>query len=100
MSKINTNKINNFAPIRTERQGDVKSAGKSQNGSIEGKNNVGEDKLQFSDRATETGKLLDNLKELPDIREEKVSALREKIAAGEYNPSSEEIADAILKDEK
>jgi negative regulator of flagellin synthesis FlgM len=99
MSKINTNKIDNLDPIRATRSGDAKPAGKDKASSIESKNKVGEDKLEFSGRATEAGKLLDSLKELPDVREEKVNALREQIAAGEYNPTSEDIADAILKDE-
>jgi negative regulator of flagellin synthesis FlgM len=101
MSKINTNKTNDFEPIRTGRQTDVRQAGKNETGSVENKKIVSSnDKLQFSNRAEEAGKLLDQLKELPDIREEKVSALRQQILAGEYSPSSEDIAAAILKDEE
>lgn len=58
------------------------------------------DKLEFSDRAATVGKLVDKLSETPEMRVEKVEALRAKIAAGEYQPSGESIADAILKDEK
>lgn len=103
MSKINTNKINDFEQLRASRQGDVKQAGaKAESGGgrpVENKNSVSEDKLQFSSRAAEAGKLLEQMKELPDVREEKVSDLRRQISAGEYAPSAEEIADAILKDE-
>lgn len=99
MSKIHTNKINDFDPVRAIRNSDVKSAGKSETGAVESKSAAGEDKLQFSGRAAEAGKLLEQLKELPDVREEKVSALRDQISSGEYQPSNEDIADAIIKDE-
>jgi flagellar biosynthesis anti-sigma factor FlgM len=34
----------------------------------------------------------------PDMREDKIAALRNTIQKGEYNVGSEEIADAMLKD--
>ena len=99
MSKINTNKTNGFDPIQNIRQNDVKQTGKSEAQSL-GNKKIGEDKLEFSGRAAETGKFLDELKNLPDVRQEKVDSLREQIASGNYNPSSDEIAGAILKDEQ
>lgn len=99
MSKINTNQTTDFDPIRAARQGDVKQTGNSKFGTVESKPSVGEDKLQFSGQATEAAKLLEKIKDLPDVRQEKVSALREQISAGEYSPSSDAIADAIIKEE-
>ena len=32
----------------------------------------------------------------PDIREEKVAALKEQIASGSYNVSAQEIADSVV----
>jgi negative regulator of flagellin synthesis FlgM len=93
------NKTNEFDAIRMTRQSDVKSTDKDKAVSSERKSIVGEDKLQFSNRAAEVGTLVDQVKDLPDVRHEKIDALRERIAAGEYNPSSEEIAEAIFKDE-
>lgn len=99
MSKINSNKTNGFDQVRAARQSsDVKQTGKSETQSL-GNKNAGADKLEFSGRLAETGKFLEQLKDLPDVREEKIETLREQIASGEYNPSSESIADAILKDE-
>ena len=100
MSKININKMSDLDAIRGARQTSVQSADKKKIEQSGAKNEVGTDKLEFSTRASEVGKLVDQIKELPDVREAKVSALREQIAAGEYNPSSEEIADAILKEEQ
>ena len=102
MSKINTNKMNDFEQLRgAARAGDARSAGKADAGSrsVENKASVSEDKLQFSSQAADAGKFFEQLKELPDVRQEKVSAFREQISAGEYAPSSEDIADAIIKDE-
>lgn len=99
MSKINTNKINDFDALRSVRQSDLKPAGKSESQALSGKTTFGTDKLEFSDRVAETGKFLDQLKDLPDVRAEKVESLRQQISAGTYQPTSETIADAILKDE-
>ena len=99
MSKVNTNKTSSFEPIRTARQSDVKQAGKSETQAIGNKTAISGDKLEFSNRIAETGKFLDQLKDLPDVREEKIESLRGQIASGDFNPSSETIADAILKDE-
>lgn len=36
------------------------------------------------------------LKEVPDVREDRVKELKERIASGNYNVSSKEVADKIL----
>jgi len=100
MGKINIDKISGYNPVRLERQSEVKKSGMETAQPVENKKAVDKDKLEFSSRASEVGKLVEQLKELPDIRQEKVNSLREQISAGSYNPSGEAIADAILKDEK
>lgn len=99
MGKINNNKMNDLDAIRASRQEFVKSADKGKTGATDAKITVGEDKIQFSERAGEVGKLVDLVKNMPDVREAKINALREQIKAGEYNPANEEIADALLRDE-
>ena len=99
MGKINLDKINNPGLIRTEPQGGVKKSNHEAQ-IIENKQNVTEDKLDLSNRGSEVNTFIDKLKELPDVRQDKVNSLREQIASGNYNPSSAEIADAILKDEQ
>jgi len=98
-SKINIDKINGFSPVRATGSGDVKKSGSDVAKPIE-INKTTDDTVEFSNRGSEVGKLVDQVKDMPDIREEKINQLREQIASGNYNPSSEDIADAILKDEK
>jgi negative regulator of flagellin synthesis FlgM len=100
MGKINIDKISGYSSIRAERRSEIKKSGTETAQPVENKKSVDKDKLEFSSRASEVGKFVEQLKELPDIRQEKVNSLREQISAGSYNPSGEEIADAILKDEK
>ena len=100
MSKININKLNDLSALRSARQADLRPSDKTKIDSTGGKSEVGEDKFQFSERAGEVGKLVDQIKQLPDVREAKVEALREQIKTGDYNPSSEDIADAFLKEEQ
>ena len=99
-NKINIDKVSGFSPVRAAGQ----SEGKKAVGEAARPNEVGktgnEDKLQLSNRGSEVGKLVEQVKEMPDMREEKINQLREQITSGNYNPSSEDIADAILKDEK
>jgi flagellar biosynthesis anti-sigma factor FlgM len=98
-NKINIDKASGFSPVRATGQSDVKKSGELAK-PIEISKTGNEDKVEFSNRGTEVGKLVDQVKELPDGREEKISQLREQVSSGNYNPSSEAIADAILNDEK
>ena len=59
-----------------------------------------QDKISVSERATTIENLTARVNQLPDMRQEKVEAMRERIQSGSYNPSANDIADAILKDEK
>ncbi|MEZ5425373.1 MAG: flagellar biosynthesis anti-sigma factor FlgM [Pyrinomonadaceae bacterium] len=99
MSKIIINKTNDIEAIRATQRNDVHQAGKISNQSVDQKNSVGEDKLEISGRVAEVGKLVDQIKELPDVRKEKVIEFREKITGDFYHPRNEEVAEAILKDE-
>lgn len=99
MTNININKINDLDSIRLNRQNDLYQVGKSNAPAVENKGKIGEDKLELSQKASEFGKLVDQVKQFPDVRDAKVNELKLQIAAGEYNPSGEEIAAAILKDE-
>lgn len=58
------------------------------------------DKIKVSERASTVGRLSSRAAELPEVRQEKVEALRERIQSGSYNPPSRDIADAIFKEEK
>lgn len=99
-NKINMDKVGGFSSIRATEQKDVKKSGAEVEKPIEAGKTGSADKVEFSNRGTEVGKLVDQVKELPDVRQEKISQLREQISAGTYEPSGEDIAAAILKDEK
>jgi negative regulator of flagellin synthesis FlgM len=61
---------------------------------------LGKDKVELSGKSAEFSKLVDQLKQLPDVRQDRVNELKQKIASGNYDPSAEDIAGAILNDEK
>ena len=100
MGKINIDKTGSFDPIRTDRQIELRKPARDTKQLPPIKNAAEKDTLSFSSQAAEVGKLVDQLKELPEIRADRVKGLSEQIAAGDYEPSSDSIADAILKDEK
>lgn len=61
---------------------------------------LGGDKIELSHKGAKVSRMVDQIKQMPDVRQDRVDELRQKITSGEYDPSSETIADAILKDEK
>ena len=100
MAKLNIGKISGPDPIRTENQRGAKVSDNDQGQTVENRRVVTEDKLDISGRAMEVGNLVDQLKQLPDTRHELVNNLREQISQGTYKPSGDDIADAILNDER
>lgn len=99
MNKINISKTNNIEAIRATRQTDIYQAGKNTAQKAEENGPITGDKVEFSDRAAEVGKLVDEVKQFPDVRQDLVEELRVQVSAGEYHPTNEEIAHGILKDE-
>jgi negative regulator of flagellin synthesis FlgM len=98
MVKVNIDNLQGKDAVRnTRNERAEKTAGsapvKETKGSLEN------DKIEFSGKGAEVGKLVEELKQLPDTRQGRVNELKQKIASGEYQPSNEDIADAILKDE-
>ena len=56
------------------------------------------ERVELSEKASDLNKIRELVLRTPDIREEKVELLREKIASGSYNVSSQEIADKMLRE--
>ena len=54
---------------------------------------------QSLDRNKLHASILDQLKNIPEVREDKVSSLKEKIASGSYQIDSESILNNFLKEE-
>jgi flagellar biosynthesis anti-sigma factor FlgM len=57
------------------------------------------DKVYISSQAETVARLVARVRELPDIRQERVESLRAIATSGAYHPSATEIADAIIGDE-
>lgn len=96
---IKINKTHDSDAIHSIGRNDVKRAGKSNTQPIETKSTVESDKVNISSVAAETGKLIEQVKQFPDIRQDRVDEVKGQISAGNFQPSGEEIADAILKEE-
>jgi flagellar biosynthesis anti-sigma factor FlgM len=56
----------------------------------------GSDTVQLSPKFAEVQQLTAKLQQLPDIRSERVSMLKEKIQQGTYKPDPSEVAGALL----
>jgi hypothetical protein len=98
MGKINLDKLKSFEPIRPERQADLKSGQTPPIRPPQAEPSA-KDRVDFSGRAAEVGKLVTEVKELPGIRPGKVASVQAQMASGMFNPTNGEIADAIIKDE-
>jgi negative regulator of flagellin synthesis FlgM len=56
------------------------------------------DTVQFSQKFAEVQQLTSQLQQIPDIRSQRVSALRQQIQQGTYRPAASDVAAAILND--
>lgn len=54
------------------------------------------DALQLSQTGKDIQIVKQAIKEVPDIREEKINSLKEKLASGTYNVSGEELAEKVV----
>ena len=54
-------------------------------------------KVEVSEEAKEVRRVTKLVNELPDVREERVQALKAQIEGGTYNVSGEDIADLIIR---
>lgn len=100
MSSIKINKALDSDAIRSVGRSEVGKAGKKDSQTVENKGVFESDKVDISSVALETGKLVDQVKELPDVRLDRVDEVKQKISSGNFKYAGSEIADAILKDEK
>ncbi|MGB5421272.1 MAG: flagellar biosynthesis anti-sigma factor FlgM [Desulfobacterales bacterium] len=63
-----------------------------------GRANVGEDNVELSQNARDLQKAQKTLQDLPDIREDKVAALKQQIENGTYDIRADKIAANMLKE--
>lgn len=55
------------------------------------------DKVEISSEARDYQVAMQALKDVPEVRSEKVNAIKEQISSGQYKPNAEQIAEQILK---
>ena len=55
------------------------------------------DKVEISNEARDYQVAMQALKDVPEVRSEKVNAIKEQIDSGHYKPNAEQIAEQILK---
>jgi negative regulator of flagellin synthesis FlgM len=55
-----------------------------------------EEKVQLSPRAKDVQKVREILNSVPEVREDKVASLKEKVDAGTYNVQGEKVAEKML----
>jgi len=96
MSKIDINNTNGINPLQQAGKSKVDHADKAKTAAPRSKPEVSKDQLQFSNTAADVDKFVAQIKELPEIRADKVETIKNQINSGEFNPSNSEIADGIL----
>jgi len=99
MSKINLNKTHDIGATRLTNKTAVTNPETATTKPSETKTEPTKDQVSFSDRSAEVGKLVDQIKNLPDERKGLVHQFKTEISTDQYKPSSIEIADAIISDE-
>lgn len=73
------------------------SAASSKPGAAAGASSaLGEDQAQLSGAHVQIQALVGQALQLPEIRQERVQALRQAVASGKYQPSPQEVAGALL----
>ena len=68
----------------------------SASASVAGSSGLGEDQAQLSGLHVQVQALAAQASQLPEIRQEKVSALRQAVLDGSYRPSADQVAQAIF----
>jgi negative regulator of flagellin synthesis FlgM len=70
--------------------------------SLEKKSNkreaLAQETVEISQKASDLNKIRNIIQKTPDIREEKIASLKEKIATGNYKVSSQDIAGKMLRE--
>ncbi len=72
---------------------------KNKNKNIKQNNSAPEsDRAEISSAGKELQTYRAKLKEMPDVRQERVEALKTRVKNGDYEPSAEKISEGILKE--
>ncbi len=88
----NTNGVQSKKPSRVADAKKDRSVGGS-----EAKGRGNSDKIAISGAGAQMKSFSISLKEIPDVRTEKVQSIKSEIESGRYNPPAELIADAMMQ---
>jgi negative regulator of flagellin synthesis FlgM len=101
MNRIDLNQLNQAETARVTRSNEANRTNQAEKTQSPTSNTESEsDRITVSGRAETVERLAARANELPDVRQDKVEAMRERIQSGTYKPSASDIAGAILKDER
>ncbi len=76
----------------------VGTTGTTQSQNLTDKVGFSSDEVQFSADGEKVQKLKTNLNNLPDVRQDRVAALKQAFQEGSYNVSSQQVAGAMFSD--
>lgn len=82
--------------VKSTRPSATKSQGTSQSSDVH--STAGQDTVSISRKHQEVQTLAANLANVPEVRAERIGALRQKVQSGNYHPDSGEIADSLIAD--
>lgn len=99
MNSINLNQPADVDAVRRQQRAETQTAAEARRPSpAESAKPERQDTLRVSDRAAIVSRLVEQTNTLPDVRRERVEALRTQVTQGEYNPPAADIAAAILRE--
>lgn len=99
MNPINLNHPADVDAVRRQQRAETQTAEARRTSSAEATAKPErQDTLRVSDRAAIVSRLVEQTNALPDVRRERVEALRSQVTKGEYNPPAADIAAAILRE--
>ena len=91
--RINPNQGAQTVP-ESDRSGNASSV--TNNGRALAGSPLGEDQAQLSGAHVQVQALAAQLMQFPEVRQEKVNALRQVVLEGSYQPSAAQVAEALL----
>jgi negative regulator of flagellin synthesis FlgM len=100
MKQVDLNAISSAHTRQSQRTDSVRPGITGSTATTNSATKIAGDQVEVSSAGREIGQLVERAKNLPEIRQERVEALRALIVSGQYDVSSKTIADAILRDEQ
>jgi flagellar biosynthesis anti-sigma factor FlgM len=83
-------------PVTGTRNSSTPAGGAGRGGAVSPTSD--EDTVSFSSTHGEVHTLAANLENVPEIRSDRVQSLRAQVSQGQYQPSSQSVADAIVRE--